>query len=118
MRDMRDSSTIRPMTTQITLGDVPTTEQFGARLALIRWRQRWNQKEAALACGIPQNSWREWEVSGRAPRNVVEVASKISQVTGIDDYWILTGKQNSPTPDGGGAAEKLPRSYSKRQPAG
>jgi hypothetical protein len=58
---------------------------------------RWNQKEAALACGVPQNSWREWE-AGRSPRNLVEVASKIGAVTGISEYWIITGREL----DGGG----------------
>lgn len=79
---------------------VPTTDEFGARLALIRWQMGWNQKEAALACRLPQGSWREWELSGRAPRNLVVVASKIAETTGIDDYWILTGKSKTPDPSG------------------
>lgn len=71
---------------------VLTTDEFGARLALIRWRMGWNQKEAALACGLPQSSWREWELSGRVPHNLVEVAARISRATGLSDYWIMTGK--------------------------
>ena len=70
---------------------VPTLDEFGARLALIRWHMHWNQKEAALATGLPHGSWREWELGGRAPRNLVEVARKISASTGYDDYWIMTG---------------------------
>lgn len=76
----------------------PSTGQFGARLALIRWEMGWNQKEAALACGFAQANWREWELSGRAPRNLAEVAERISKATGISDYWIMTGK---PLPNGG-----------------
>lgn len=74
---------------------VPDLAEFGARLALIRWQMSWNQKEAALACRLPAGSWREWELSGRAPRNLVQVAAKIHEATGVDEYWIITGK---PTP--------------------
>lgn len=70
----------------------PTLETFGARLALIRWYMQWNQKEAALACGLPQNSWREWE-QGRSPRNLVQVAGKVHAATGIDEYWIIAGRE-------------------------
>ena len=79
---------------------VPTLDEFGARIALIRWQMRWNQKEAALATGLPPGSWREWEVTGRAPRNLVEVSRKISAATGIDDYWIMTGREGGPGPSG------------------
>ena len=92
-------------------GTIPTMAAFGARLALIRWQHGWNQKEAALACQLPQGSWREWELSGRAPRNLVEVADKIAASTGIDPYWIMTGR----TPDGQGPNE-LPRLDSNQQP--
>ncbi len=62
---------------------------------------RWNLKEAALACNVPQGSWREWELFDRVPRNLVEVAGKISARTGYDDYWIMTGNQKAPVNDGG-----------------
>ena len=95
------------MTTQQADGRVPDLSAFGARLALIRWQQGWNQKEAALACELPQNSWREWEVSGRAPRNLYEVAQKISKRTGIRDvFWIMTGETSGTDPDGGGAVRR------------
>lgn len=70
----------------------PDLSTFGARLALIRWRMRWNQKEAAIVCRISQGTWRDWELSERMPRDIVEVARKISWATGIDAYWILTGQ--------------------------
>lgn len=95
------------MSTQPTLQEswIPNTETFGARLALVRWRMGWNQKEAALACGLSQASWRGWELDGRGPRDLAEVAAKISSRTGVDDYWILTGKTHSGVhpsgPDGG-----------------
>ena len=48
---------------------VPDTSTFGARLALVRQRMGWNLKEAALACQLPQGSWREWELKGRDAKN-------------------------------------------------
>ena len=79
---------------------IPRTDDFGARLALVRWKMGWNLKEAALACGLSPQSWREWEMQGRAPRNQVEVSEKISERTGVDDYWILTGRDPGGRPDG------------------
>lgn len=81
------------MTTyQTQSGWVPDTQAFGARLALIRHEMRWNLKEAALACGLPQGSWREWELKGRDPRGIQEVVARICHGTGVDEYWLLTGK--------------------------
>lgn len=58
----------------------------------------WNLKEAALACGLPQGSWREWELNNRDPRGIQAVVGKIADQTGVDDYWLLTGRV---TPTGG-----------------
>ncbi|GAB2906745.1 hypothetical protein GCM10027047_01200 [Rhodococcus aerolatus] len=88
------------MTTQTEGRWVPTTETFGARLALVRHRMGWNAKEAALACGISQGSWREWELKGRLPRGFAATAAAIAERTGVDDYWLMTGRTN-PRPDGG-----------------
>lgn len=88
---------------------VPTTSSFGARLALIRWKMGWNMKEAALACGFSQQSWRGWELRGSDPRGFADVARKISERTGVDEYWILTGRELAPHPsgpDGGNSAPK------------
>ena len=73
-------------------GWTPDDSTFGARLALIRQRMRWgNVKEAAVACGLPTESWRSWERDNRAPRNVVEIAAIIADRTGCDYGWLLTG---------------------------
>lgn len=77
----------------------PSLDSFGARLAIIRWAMGWNFKEAGLACRLPQASWREWELAGRIPRNLVEIAAAISEATGFDDYWIMTGHDHK---QGGG----------------
>ncbi|OZF28478.1 hypothetical protein CH296_18895 [Rhodococcus sp. 14-2496-1d] len=88
------------MSTQMSdMGWVPEADTFGARLALVRHRMKWNAKEAALACGVPQGSWREWELRERLPRDFAGAASKIAATTGCDEYWLITGRQ-SPRPDG------------------
>ncbi len=79
---------------------VPRTNSFGARLALVRWQMGWNMKEAALACGFSQQSWRGWELQGHDPRGFADVVARISERTGIDEYWLLTGKE-LPTGPGG-----------------
>lgn len=105
------------MSTQIHGKFVPRTNTFGARLALIRWQMGWNMKEAALACGFSQQSWRGWELQGHDPRGFAEVAERIAQATGVDEYWILTGKEPAdPTdPDGGERTPKL-KPVSERKP--
>lgn len=97
---------------------IPSTDTFGARLALVRWRMGWNQKEAALACGLSQASWRGWELNGRGPRDLADVAARISDRTGVDDYWILTGKTHGVHPTGPESGEQLPKAstVSNRRP--
>lgn len=79
---------------------IPRDDTFGARLALVRQRFGWNLKEASLACGLPQNAWLEWESKGRVPRNIAEIALKISEHTDVDDYWLMTGKKPDDVPTG------------------
>lgn len=82
---------------------VPTTKTFGARLALVRQKMNWNLAEAADACGIPEANWREWELNGRTPRNISDIAIKISDhAHRVDDYWLSTGRTNGIYPDGPG----------------
>lgn len=62
---------------------------FGARLALVRQRMGWgNVKEAAMAAGVPVESWRNWERDGRIPRNIIEVSGQIADRTGCDLAWL------------------------------
>jgi hypothetical protein len=69
----------------------PDTAAFGARLALVRWQLNYNQKEAAIACGVPAASWRSWEVDGSMPRDLVAIATLIAERTGCDRLWLLMG---------------------------
>jgi hypothetical protein len=82
---------------------------FGARLALIRQRMAWgNVKEAAVACGLPPESWRTWERDNVAPRRVVEVAAIIAERTGCDYGWLLAGKRLTTYPTARGGAQAKP----------
>ncbi len=76
-----------------TRGDhwVPDTDAFSVRLVLIRHQMGWNAKEAAVACGISPQSWREWEIYGRKPRNYVGVCKQIAERTKCDLVWLMTG---------------------------
>jgi hypothetical protein len=75
-------------------GWVPDDDTFGARLALIRQRMGWgNVKEAALACGLPPESWRTWERDGVEPRGIVQKVALISDRTGCDFDWLLWGRR-------------------------
>lgn len=70
-------------------GWVADDREFGARLALIRQRMAWgNVKEAALACGVPVESWRNWERDGRLPRDLMTITAKIAARTGCDQAWL------------------------------
>jgi|SRR2546423_3648057 len=71
---------------------IPTDDTFGARLALVRQKMGWgNVKEAALACGLPPESWRTWERDNVTPRRVVQIARRIAERTGADYGWLLDG---------------------------
>lgn len=70
---------------------VPDLDNFGVRLVLVRHTMGWNAKEAALACGIKPQSWREWELSGRRPRNYEGVCKQIADRTECDLIWLMAG---------------------------
>lgn len=65
-------------------------DTFGARLALVRQRMHWNIAEAATACGLGDENWRQWE-RGRSPRNLQDVAEAIAARTGCDLTWLMMG---------------------------
>lgn len=82
------------MVTSTRTGWTADDSTFGARLALVRQRMGWgNLKEAAVACGLPPESWRRWERDGRSPRDVLEIASLIAERTGCDYGWLLAGSR-------------------------
>ncbi|BCJ45367.1 hypothetical protein GCM10010168_86360 [Actinoplanes ianthinogenes] len=73
--------------------------QFGARLALVRQRMRWNIKEAAQACGIAPASWASWE-DGAMPRKYTEICEKIAARTGANYLWLVAGPGGKPRASG------------------
>ncbi len=88
-------------------GWVPTDDTFATRLAMIRNRMGWsNINEAAFACGIPQESWRDWECRGRSPRRLDVVSEKIAAATrqvdgvGVDPDWLMRGTRRPGPMDG------------------
>ncbi len=116
LRFMHDLCNLMFMSIQMQGKFVPRTNSFGARLALIRWQMGWNMKEAALACGFSQQSWRGWELQGHDPRGFASVAERIAERTGVDEYWILTGKApDDPQPTGGEGPPK-PRLVPNQRP--
>lgn len=103
------------MTTHVTHW-VPDTDSFGVRLVLVRHEMGWNAKEAALACGISPQSWREWELSGRRPRDYEGICKQIAARTGCNLIWLMAG---NPNPYGGGTPQsggRLPRLDSNQEP--
>jgi hypothetical protein len=86
---------------------VPDIANFATRLVLVRHELGWNAKEAALACGIKAQSWREWELLGRQPRDYEAVCRQIAARTGVDLVWLSLG-----------IGPPLPRVDSNHQPFG
>lgn len=72
------------------------TDTFGSRLALIRQHFGWNVLEAATACGLNDQTWRNWE-AGTSPRGMDKVARQIADATGCDYRWLLVGNGCSST---------------------
>lgn len=106
---MRELCDIGAMTVGASIEPwVPDSGTFGARLALVRQRMRWNIKESAMACGISAGSWREWELAGRLPRNLDEVCTRIAISTGCNDFWLMTGRITPTAPNGGGQGAAVP----------
>ncbi len=81
-------------TTEPTGSWTPDLSTFAARLAVIRNRMQWNAKEAALACGFPPQSWRNWE-AGKRPQDYAGVCQAIAEHTGVPANWLAFG----PSPD-------------------
>lgn len=80
--------------TMTTTQDWVPEDTFAARLAQLRIAKRWNIAEAAEACDLNAESWRNWEKHGRSPRDKVDVAEKIHAATGVSLGWLLAGVQN------------------------
>ena len=81
-----------PMTTQQAERNdwVPNDSAFAVRLAKLRNEMHWNAKQAAVECGLPAQSWRNWE-NGKNPQEMVKVCRQISERTGVSLQWLVFG---------------------------
>jgi hypothetical protein len=71
---------------------IPDLTTFAARLAVVRQGMGWNSKEAALACGLPATSWRNWE-AGKRPHDFAKVCEAIARRTGVPPMWLAFGPE-------------------------
>jgi hypothetical protein len=87
-----------PTTAEPTQGWTADDSTFGARLALIRQRMGWgNIARAAKECGVPTDSWRNWEVDGREPHRLTTIAMTIATKAGCDCLWLVHGPERGGT---------------------
>lgn len=77
---------------------IPDLNEFGARLAAVRWHMRWNIRQAAVACGVSPGTWRGWELNGHMPRDLRDVVGKIHVKTLVDRVWLYEGHHAVPVP--------------------
>jgi hypothetical protein len=121
MRVMRQTASMTS-SLRASIAWIPSASSFGARLALVRQRMGWgNVKEAAIACGVPPESWRSWERDGATPRRIVDIGRSIADRTGVDYFWLLTGEtpadDSGPRPDGPDGGQKCAIRDSNPEPA-
>lgn len=85
---------------------------FATRLRLVRrefGRQRGEtltQGDMAELVGVPKNRWQQWEAGLAYPRDLVSVARRIAEVTGVDIAWLIGLGEFDFTPDGGVAGSR------------
>lgn len=92
-------------------GWVPSDTAFAARLALVRHKMGWNAKEAALACGLSAQSWRNWETGGMRPHDYAQVCQAIAARTGANVEWLALGPRQEPITLTGEADGTLTHGY-------
>ncbi|QBZ73190.1 transcriptional repressor [Gordonia phage EricDab] len=73
---------------------MPTADNFGTRLAMVRQGMGWNVTEAALACGVTPTTWRKWEFEGARPRDYMGVAKAVSARTAVSLQWLVFGSDH------------------------
>lgn len=68
-------------------------DTYGDRLARIRRQMHWNVSQAAEACGVSHQSWRNWEAGGQ-PSKLMQTTRQIADASGCDPNWLLLGAEN------------------------
>lgn len=66
-------------------------DTFGARLAVIRAKKRWNVLRAATECGLDSSSWTNWERDINKPQDYEMVCKKVARAFGCDLNWLANG---------------------------
>ncbi len=65
-------------------------DTFAVRLLLSRHLNEMTISQAAAAAGLNDATWATWE-SGRRPRDIIDVCTKIANALDIDFDWLLLG---------------------------
>lgn len=69
-------------------GVVPEVE-LRDRLRIARRHAGFQQRDMAQHLGVQPPTYSAWETGGKVPRDVVEVARAMEQITGVSALWIL-----------------------------
>jgi transcriptional regulator with XRE-family HTH domain len=79
---------------------------FADRLRKARNTTGLGQKDFAEQIGVKASAYAQWEADNNQPRNIVEVVTRIEDVTRIPASWLLglseRATKKAPTANGGG----------------
>lgn len=71
---------------------------FGERLRKARRdHKRWSQRAFAEALGVTEAAYAQWESDNNRPRDIVAVAQRVQDITGVSANWLL-GLTDDPRP--------------------
>ena len=86
---------IRMSAQSVTIPDRPWVpagpRTFGDRIRQIRIDLDMDAQTAAALCGVPKNSWLNWE-KGKRPQDLERVARQISDKLNVPLIYLLTGE--------------------------
>lgn len=111
------------MTTEPTTTRSVPEDTLALRLVIARvYRGHYNAASAALAVGVPRQSWSNWE-RGKPIQHEDAMLAKIARVLDVDEDWLrdggpLGGATMRPDPNGPDGGELLPRLDSNQEPSG
>jgi transcriptional regulator with XRE-family HTH domain len=99
---------------------VPTTKvtpiwTFADRLRKARLLTGMDQRAFAAALGVTASALAAWEADRAHPRDIVDLAKRIEEVTGIDPAWMLGLTDTPPGPSN--VRNKGQQTGSRRKPA-
>lgn len=86
---------------------------FAERARKVRREMGWTQQGMADALNVGLKAYSAWESGSNTPKNVLDIAISMEQITGVPKQWFIGWIDE--TPPGGG---KLLELDSNQQPAG